>query len=407
MINFKEYLLEAAAAAPAPKGKALKHLTHVEDNVLYGGHDGVALADKHLRGLHDMLMGRKSSLHVSTKYDGAPSIVFGKHPKTGQFFVATKGAFNKTPKIAYTHEDIDRHYGHAPGRAAKMHVALEHLPKIMPREGGIYQGDLMHTPEDVKSEKGVSSITPNTITYSAPNGSAEATNMKKKLGIVVHTQYKGRGDIQDMNAGPLDAKQRAKFNDHPDVNNIDPSVTTNPSNYTAQEQNEFHNHMENARQVYSRMKPEAMDALSGHGMDLEAHINDQIRKGGAPSVDGYKDFLTARHQKEISKLKTQKSIDAKSKAHDALLQHITENKDHFQKALELHNHLQSAKNVLVGVMAKNNPYGHSVGGTPTQPEGAVVADKQGNMSKMVNRQEFSRLNFLKGQFQKAAPNAEV
>jgi len=406
MINFKAYLTEAPE--PAPKGKALKHLTHVEDNVLYGGHEGVALADNHLRGMHDMLMGRKSGVTASTKYDGAPSIVFGKHPKTGQFFVATKGAFNKTPKIAYTHEDIDRHYGHAPGLAAKMHAALDHLPKIMPREGGVYQGDLMHTPDDVKSEKGQTSITPNTITYSVPNGSAEAQNMKKKLGIVVHTQYKGGGDIQDMNAGPLDAKQRAKFGEHPDVNNIDPSITVNPSNYTPEEQDQFHNHMENARQTYARMKPEAMDAIAGHGMDLEAHINDQIRKSGAPSVQGYKDFLTARHQRDTAKLKNQKTIDARNQAHDAALQHITENQDHFQKALELHQHLQNAKNVLVGVMAKNNPYTHSVGGAPTDPEGAVIADKQGNMSKMVNRQEFSRLNFLKGQFQKAAaPNAEV
>ena len=405
MINFKEFITEAADAEP--KGKALKHLTHVEDNVLYGGHEGVALADKHLRGMHDMLMGRKSSVTASTKYDGAPSIVFGKHPKTGQFFVATKGAFNKTPKIAYSHEDIDRHYGHAPGLAAKMHEAFDHLPKIMPREGGIYQSDLIHTPEDVKTEKGMTSVTPNTITYSAPNGSAEATNMRKKLGIVVHTQYKGGGDIQDMNAGPLDAKQRDKFVDHPDVNNIDPSISVNPSNYTAEEQDQFHNHMENARQTYAKMKPEAMDAIAGHGMDLESHVNDQIRKSGAPSVQGYKDFLTARHQKDIAKLKNQKTIDARTQAHDANLQHITENQDHFQKALELHQHLQNAKNVLVGVMAKNNPYAHSVGGAPTDPEGAVIADKQGNMSKFVNRQEFSRLNFLKGQFQKAAPNAEV
>jgi hypothetical protein len=405
MINFKAFLIEAVE--PAPKGKALKHLTHVEDNVLYGGHEGVALADNHLRGIHDMLMGRKSGVTASTKYDGAPSIVFGQHPKTGQFFVATKGAFNKTPKIAYTHEDIDQHYGHAPGLAAKMHEALDHLPKIIPREGGVYQSDIIHTTGDVKSEKGMSSVTPNTITYSAPNGSAEATNMRRKLGIVVHTHYKGRGDIQDMNAAPLDAKQRAKFGDHPDVNNIDPTINVNPSNYTQEEQDQFHGHMENARQTYAKMKPEAMDALAGHGGDLEAHVNDQIRKSGAPSVQGYKDFLTARHQKNIAKLKTQKAIDAKNQEHDALLQHITENQDHFQKALELHQHLQNAKNVLVGVMAKNNPYSHSVGGVATDPEGAVIADRQGNMSKFVNRQEFSRLNFLKGQFQKASANADV
>ena len=410
MINFKTYLTEAAE--PAPKGKALTHLMHEEDKLFYGGYKGGASADSNLRSMHDMLMGRKSGVTASTKFDGAPSIVFGKHPKTGQFFVATKGAFNKTPKIAYSHEDIDRHYGHAPGLAAKMHEAFDHLPKNIPREGGVYQGDIIHTTGDVKSEKGMSSVTPNTITYSAPNGSAEAQNMRKKLGIVVHTHYKGGGDIQDMNAGPLDAKQRAKFNDHPDVNNIDPTMNVNPANYTPEEQDQFHNHMENARQTYLKLYPhnapeDQPDPLEGHGADLEGHVNDQIRKGGAPSVQGYKDFLTARHQKDVGKLKNQKTIDARNQAHDANLQHITENQGHFEKALQLHNHLQNAKNVLVGVMAKNNPFTHSVGGAPTDPEGAVISDKQGNMSKFVNRQEFSRLNFLKGQFQKAAPNAEV
>ena len=97
MINFKTYLIEAAE--DAAEGKKLTHLMHAEDNVFYGGHEGVARADSHLRGLHDMLTGRNSRLHVSTKYDGAPSIVFGTHPKTGQFFVATKRSEEHTSEL--------------------------------------------------------------------------------------------------------------------------------------------------------------------------------------------------------------------------------------------------------------------------------------------------------------------
>ena len=81
---------------------------------------------------------------VTTKYDGSPSIVFGTHPETGRFFVASKSAFNKDPKINYTPEDIERNHGHAPGLVEKLKGALEHLPKIMPRNGGVYQGDLMY-----------------------------------------------------------------------------------------------------------------------------------------------------------------------------------------------------------------------------------------------------------------------
>jgi hypothetical protein len=51
-------------------------------------------------------------------------------------------------------------------------------------------------------------------------------------------------------------------------------------------------------------------------------------------------------------------------------------------------------------MAKNNPWGHSIGGEGTDPEGVVAANKQSEMTKFVKRKEFARQNFLKGAFQK-------
>jgi hypothetical protein len=85
------------------------------------------------------------------------------------------------------------------------------------------------------------------------------------------------------------------------------------------------------------------------------------------------------------------------RAHSANIQNILNNRDHFEKALELHGHLQRAKNVLARVMARNNPFGHSINGVETGPEGAVAVDKTGNMTKFVDRDEFSRQNFLRNQ----------
>jgi len=403
-IDFKTFLAEQEEV----KGKALKHLRHIEDYVIHGGHEGVATADEHLRGMHDMLLGKKSSLHASTKYDGAPSIVFGQHPETGQFFVASKSAFNKTPKINYTDEDIEKNHGHAPGLVEKLKQSLKHLPNIMPREGGVYQGDLMHTEGDAVTKNGKTSVTPNTLTYSAPADSAEGRNMNKKLGVVVHTKYAGKGGLGSMSAQPLDAKTRAKFKEHPDVNNIDPTIDVNSSNYSPEEQKAFLNHMDKAKRIYSSMKPEAMEALDGHGENLEAHVNSMIRTGGDPSVQGYMDHLTARHQKDLDKVKTDASKQKKIQAHGEVLSHISNNREHFDRALQLHNHLQSAKNVLTNVLAKNSPYEHSVAGEHTGPEGTVVVDKKGNASKFNNRREFNRLNFLKGAFQKQqVANAEA
>lgn len=404
-IDFKTFIAEQAAA---PEGKPLKHLRHIEDYVIHGGHEGVATADEHLRGMHDMLLGKNSNLHASTKYDGAPSIVFGQHPETGQFFVASKSAFNKTPKINYSDEDIEKNHGHAPGLVEKLKSALHHLPGIMPQQGGVYQGDLMHTEGDAKTEFGKTSVTPNTLTYSAPSDSPEGRDMMKKLGVVVHTQYKGKGGLGSMSAAPLDNKTRAKFKNHPDVNNIDPTIEVNPSNYSPQEQKAFLNHMDKAKSTYASMKPEAVDAITGHGEQMEAHVNNMIRTGGDPSVQGYMDHLSARHQKDLEKVKTDASKQKKMQAHGELLSHISNNREHFEKALKLHSHLQDAKNVLTNVLARNSKYEHSVAGEQTGPEGTVVVDKKGNASKFNNRREFNRLNFLKGAFQKQqVANAEA
>lgn len=398
MIQFKSYLTEQEQS----QGQKLKHLTHLEDYPIHYGHEGAAIAAQHLEDVHNKLLGKNNSINVSTKYDGAPSVVFGQHPENGQFFVATKGAFNKNPKLAFTHDDVEKHYGHAPGLAEKMHAALDQLPKIMPNNGGVYQGDLMYTKPDVQRAKGMYHFKPNTITYSAPQDSSNGKAIKNsELGVVVHTQYGGRGkDLASMSATPLNAKQRDKFNRHPDVNNIDPTININPSNYTTEEQRAYLNHMENAKRAYSKMKPEAMDALAGHGLSLEKHINQSVRNGTIPSVQGYMDSLTDAHNKDLEKVKTPAARDKRIQAHAATLKQISDNQEHFGKALELHGHLQAAKNVLTGVMAKNNPFVHSINGEPTGPEGAVAVDKQGNMSKFVDRNEFSRQNLLAGKFRK-------
>ena len=72
------------------------HMEHLEDNILNGGVDGTRQTINFLRALRDMLSGNsKSSMNVSVKWDGAPSIFAGTDPSDGKFFVAKKGIFNK------------------------------------------------------------------------------------------------------------------------------------------------------------------------------------------------------------------------------------------------------------------------------------------------------------------------
>ena len=92
MKTFRQYLTEASDKNT--------HLGHLEDEIFNGGVDGTRRALNFLRGLRNMLSGSSSSsVNVTVKWDGAPAIVCGTNPENGKFFVATKSAFNKTPKL--------------------------------------------------------------------------------------------------------------------------------------------------------------------------------------------------------------------------------------------------------------------------------------------------------------------
>ena len=89
------------------------HLEHLEDDIFNAGSAGAKNSIAFLESLRDMLSSGKGggNTKVTVKWDGAPAIVCGKDPQTGEFFVGTKSVFNKTtPKIGYNEDFIDFHY---------------------------------------------------------------------------------------------------------------------------------------------------------------------------------------------------------------------------------------------------------------------------------------------------------
>ena len=125
MYSFKSFLKEEAE-----EGSKLKHITHAEDRPLQEGSKGFLHTYNALMQAHNHIKSGSNSSALTMKYDGSPSVVFGHHPETGKFFVASKSAFNKNPKLNYTHKDILKNHGHAPGLMEKLHAALNHLKKI-------------------------------------------------------------------------------------------------------------------------------------------------------------------------------------------------------------------------------------------------------------------------------------
>ena len=373
----------------------LTHLEHAEDHPINAGSEGTKHALNTLRQTANTLRGGKSSARLMTKYDGSPSIVFGRHPETGKFFVASKSAFNKDPKINYTPEDIERNHGHAPGLVEKLKTALEHLPKVTPQHG-IYQADIMHTPEDVKDENGKVSFRPNTITYGAQSDSDTGKKIKRsKIGIALHTAYHG-DNFANMKAEY--GADTSKFADHPDVHLISTQYKPEHASYSDKDHAEFNKHIQAASSAAKKLKPEHYNILDDHGHreNMKTYINSTVRENTKPSVEGYKEYLKSRGEKEAGKVKTLLAQDTKRGKAKQATDHVDQHAEHFKNLLDLHSNLQKAKDVLVNTMSRKQDFHHSVAGQKVKPEGFVTVINN-RPTKLVDRSEFSRLNFLKGQ----------
>ncbi|MGH7744203.1 MAG: DUF6267 family protein, partial [Candidatus Dormibacteria bacterium] len=74
------------------------------------------------------------------------------------------------------------------------------------------------------------------------------------------------------------------------------------------------------------------------------------------------------------------------------LSHIDTHHESYKSALEIHHHMRQAKNVLIDRLDMYNGYKTTHNGEETPGEGFVVTH-HGTPSKLVNRHQFSKLNF--------------
>ena len=128
--------------------KQLKHLEHLEDEMLNYGVEGCKAAVSFLKELRKMLGCDNSTGFMQTKWDGAPSVICGTDPNSGLFFVGTKSVFAKTPKICYTDVDVDLYY--EGDLAEKLKYSLKYFSGLGIK--GIVQGDLLFTKSTLRTE---------------------------------------------------------------------------------------------------------------------------------------------------------------------------------------------------------------------------------------------------------------
>lgn len=395
MLGFKDFLTEGA---PAEEGAKLKHITHAEDRPLFHGADGFNHAYNALYGAHFHTKQGMNSNKLTMKYDGSPSIVYGHNPENNKFFVASKSAFNKNPKLNYTPEDIEKNHGHAPGLVEKLKAGLEHLPKIAPKKG-VYQGDVMYTHNDLKKEGDKTSFTPNTITYTASGEKAKAIN-KSKMGVVTHTKYEGT-NLANMSA--TGNVSESEFGTHPDMFHHTASYDAAGAKYSPQSQQKVLGELSKAKTIHEKHGDKMYKAIlpehSGENGHLATYINHTVRTGETPSTEGFKDHVSGQLKKKFDKIKTPAKKQEIINDADRQLKHIDKNKEHYDNLLKMHGHLQNAKNELVNSLETNEgSYAHAIGGVASKPEGFVYNHTHNGVTeptKLVNRAEFARQNLLK------------
>jgi len=395
MLGFKDFLTEGA---PAEEGAKLKHITHAEDRPLFHGAEGFNHAYNALHGAHFHTKQGMNSNKLTMKYDGSPSIVYGHNPENNKFFVASKSAFNKNPKLNYTPEDIEKNHGHAPGLVEKLKAGLEHLPKIAPKKG-VYQGDVMYTHNDLHKEGDKTSFTPNTITYTASGDKAKAIN-KSKMGVVTHTKYEGT-NLSNMRA--TGNVSESEFGHSPDMFHHTASYDAAGAKYSEQSQQKVLGELSKAKQIHEKSGDKMYKVIhpehSGESGHLATYINQTVRTGETPSTEGFSAHVSSQLKKKFDKIKTPAKKQAIIDDAGAQIKHIEKNKEHYDNLLKMHGHLANAKNELVNSLETNEGgYAHAIGGVASKPEGFVYNHTHNGVTeptKLVNRAEFARQNLLK------------
>jgi len=383
MLLFTRFLAEAEHKMKLEEPTA--HINHVGDSVIHHGHEGVRQAADALDDAHHMLSGGTPKAEYQHKFDGGAPLVFGHHPDTKKFFVSSPQTGGS--KVNYTPEDVVNNHANNPKLAGQLIAALSELPKIMPKNmSAVFQGNHMHTPNEVINKDGHNHIKPRKIVYSAKEDSAEGANLKKKLGVVVHSMF-----TPDGKSMPIDKKTRSKFVDHPDVHNMKTDFEPEGGKYEPKHINEFIKHRDAATKHYRAMRPEAFDAVMAHAPDIIKHINDQIKAGEPYDSKSLIASLNSSHNKRMSGISNEKWARQRTSDHASKTAHLLAHQTHVDKVLKLHKHLSDATSVLAKAMDRSNPWIHSVDGQVTPSEGVVAIDrKKGTATKFVDRKEFAK-----------------
>ena len=386
--------------------KQLKHLEHLEDEMLNYGVDGCMAAVSFLKELRKMLGHQESSGFMQTKWDGAPSVICGTDPELGFFFVGTKSVFNKTePKICYSEEDVDEYY--SGDLAEKLKFSHRYFSQL--GINGVVQGDLLFTSdlktENVNGEK-LYTFRPNTITYGIPVDHPIGKAAKlAKIGVVFHTHYTGNVLAE------MQARAGANVSGSQDALVIKNDTPMDRVGFSKQELQRFDNHVQKIERMCGIAGPFLDDLVSNMGNkgDAKFHIstflkqffNSEVKSGVQitnvdETINSLVNFYDEKMQKELAKIKTVPNRVKKANLVYQSENYLLDNVYKFKTMIALYKELQTLKQMVIDKLDHLEEFRTYVqtenGYKVTTPEGYVM-HKDGSMIKFVNRFEFAFNNF--------------
>lgn len=394
--------------------KVNKHMTHAEDLVVLGGLEGMDWVLNMFRSLYNELRGTtaKSEMKLSVKIDGAPAITawseFPTLPKNG---IALKGLFAKAPKVFTTPEEIKEGYSDKPDLMYKLLKFLEHLPKINIPKGEIWQGDFLFDNKSLKEteingEK-YWAFHPNTIYYVVPKDSDLGKLIEKaEVGIAWHTRYTG-DDLENVSANYNASKSELKLIDEVLMTDVYIKSFAGIINFTEEESIKIDEELYELESIARNFKkdPVYKDIIENTNLILLFNIfqNSLIRTGTKISdpeemINEFIEFIQNRGAKEAEKMKSEVGKEKKLTVYAELVDDVEQNKDIWFLICHSIITITQLKNIFVKKLSKLGEFqtylkmkeGDLRG---TNQEGFAVSDIDGNIVKLVDRDEFSWANF--------------
>lgn len=337
----------------------------------------------------------------------SPAVFFGNSNKG--FFVASKGIFNKTPKINYTETDIETN--HSGGLADTLKVALQWLKNVVPNtKDKVYQGDILFTKDTIKhfqhNGKDLIGFHPNTIIYTVEKDSDIGKAIQNsEIGLAVHTEYEWNGEDPSTLKVSRFGISDDIFKDNSKVFIIDTISNLNPKQplqFSSEQYDKINSNLKQIEKLAATVTWAIFDQDAQLGQYLETFVNTYIRANKPyPSPDEmteqFFDWIEQKVADEKGKLKTEKG-KARVDQRYASVRDLKKDSIQIETMMKIFKLFSEVKLMIIRKLNEMSLYnnfvmksnGDLVG---TGEEGFVITQTNAKGAKLVDRFEFSKNNF--------------